>query len=491
MDDKEIIISLMEGGNATAINRETGEAKEQAQKMDMSRVQRSILKKEFIETFSKLNDLVKKSSGSPIWNNFNVVKSGVAFNGSSNAMFSDEISDEEFKKYKPKVGDIDITVPRNRMEDLFDVLKKSEDKKIGNIEYVGSNRKSASDIQQINAVFKYEVPNSDYVAFAQVDFEPSDYENDAPTEWDSFSHNSDWADIQQGFKGVNHKYALTIMAHIVSKDFTQLPSIMVERGADKKTFYTVTPATAKKFESVSSRDLGKTKFDSEEDAAEAMVTAGLAKKPPKSVLKKSKAVAVSASHYLAFSVGKGLRIKYASLKTKDDKPIMIDGKMVLIALDSKGAESETNLTEMFKLFFGFEPTTAQLKQMNSFVGVIELLKKSKLPDRKKDYEQFLDELITQKLWGHPPYHFSRSQELERDSKEIDAEIKWSMVNYIMKELKVGNLNEIKKIANSYYDSWQGGAGDDINEGFIPYGSKLSTIFEAVENQNKRNQNKRI
>lgn len=485
MNDNEIIISLMEGGNATAINRETGEAKEQAQKMDMSRVQRSVLKKEFINTFSKLNDLVKKSSGSPIWNNFNVVKSGVAFNGSSNAMFSDEIADDEFKKHKPKVGDIDITIPRDRMVDLFDVLTKYEDKKIGNIEYIGSNRKSASDIQQINAVFKYEVPNSDYVAFAQVDFEPSDYENDAPTEWDSFSHNSDWADIQKGFKGVNHKYALTIMAHIVSKDFTQLPNIMLERGADKKRFYTVTPATAKKFESVTSKELGNTKFDDEKDAAEAMKNAGLAKTAPKNVLKKSKAVAVEASHYLAFSVGKGLRVKYTSLKTKDDKPIMIDGKMVLVALDSKGADSETNLEEMFKLFFGFEGSKSQLKQMNSFVGVIELLKKSKLPDRKKDYEQFLDELIKEKLWGHPPHHYQRSQELERDSKEIDAEIKWAMVNYIMDELKVGNLKEIKDFANSYYDGWQGGASDDIREGIqVPYGSSFSKIFEAVENQNK-------
>ncbi len=146
----------MEGGNSTAIDRETGEAKAQAQKMDMSRVQRSTLKKEFIKTFSTLNDLVKKASGKPIWNNFNVVKSGVAFNGSSNAMFDDSITDDEFMKHKPKVGDIDITIPRDRMIDLFDILSKNEDKMIGNIEYIGSNRKSGSEVQQINAVFKYE-----------------------------------------------------------------------------------------------------------------------------------------------------------------------------------------------------------------------------------------------------------------------------------------------------------------------------------------------
>jgi|SaaInlStandDraft_4_1057021.scaffolds.fasta_scaffold09183_2 hypothetical protein len=492
MDEAQIIEMLMEGGNSVAVDREKTEkwtrkdqvVKATAEKMDMTRVQRTLLKNEFLKAFKKLNDTVKKETGRPLWNNFNVVKSGVAFNGSSTWMFHDEISDDDFTKHKQKVGDIDITVPKDRMIDLFNVLLKYEDKKFGNIEYIGNNRPTPSDAQQINAVFKFEVPGSDYVAYPQVDFEPSDYENDAPTEWDSFSHNSDWADIKKGFKGVNHKYALTIMAHIVSKDFTQLPTIMRLSGADKKKFLTVSVAFEKKINSVTMKELGDQKFDSEADFAEGVLKAKLQKSAPKKIFAVKNGVTVNASHYLAFSVVKGLRVKYRSLLTKDNKPIMVDGKMVLVALAAKDIGSEKNLKPMFKLFFGYEPKSSDIAKMKSFVGVIELLKNSKLPDRKKDYEQFLDELIIEKLWGHSPFHYDRSQELERDSKDIDAKIKWSMVNYIMDELKVGNLTEIKKIADSYYKTWEGGADDNIRESFISYGSKFSEIFEVVNDTTK-------
>jgi len=481
-----MIEKIFEGGNSVAVdrsktpsgkwNRENWTTKAQAEKMDMSQLQRSSFRKEFLHSMEELNKTVQKETGRPLWNNFNVVKSGIAFNGSSNAMFDDSINDDDFLKAKPKVGDIDITVPRDRTEDLFDVLLKYEDKKFGKIKYIGNNRQSKSTVQQINAVFEYDVPGTDYIAYPQVDFEPSDYENDAPTEWDSFSHSSDWEDIKRGFKGVNHKYALTIMAHVVSRDFKNLPGIMLNSKADKHSFYVINPSQAKKIEEINSKDLG-IEFKSEEELAKAMAEASSKiKTPPKTILKKTNKVPVDVSHYLAFSVTKGLRVKYRSLLTKDEKPIMLDGKMVLIPLDSKTSNSVQNLKAMFKLFFGYESTEADLKKMGSFVGVIELLKKSKLKDKKKDYEQFLYELIEEKLWGTSK---GRAQELERDSKEIDAEIKWSMVNYIMDELNVGDLNKIKKIANDYYDSWKGGADDSISEHKIPKGT-LSQIFEQVQ-----------
>jgi hypothetical protein len=179
MEDTQVIEMLMEGGNSFAGKKriphpnqekadagqmiftkddETGDpvTKANAEKIDMTKVNRSELKAAFLETFEKLNDIVKKEKGIPLWNDFNVVKSGLAFNGSSTWMFRDEIGDEEFTKYKKKVGDIDITVPASRMVDLFNVLLKYEDKKIGQIEYLGNNRANPSEKQQINAVFKYE-----------------------------------------------------------------------------------------------------------------------------------------------------------------------------------------------------------------------------------------------------------------------------------------------------------------------------------------------
>jgi len=507
MKDNELIEMLLEGGNSWAGKRkadgsfETEEVinkkgkkenkaltKGQAQKMDMTRVQRGLLKKEFLNTFKKLNDLVKKESGEPLWNDFSVVTSGLAFNGSSTWLFHDDISDDDFVKHKKKVGDIDVTVPSNRMIDLFDVLLKYEEKMIGNIEYIGNNRPSASANQQINAVFKFEVPGTDYIAYPQVDFEPSDYENDKPTEWDSFSHNSDWTDIQKGFKGVNHKYAMTIVAHIISKDFSKLPTIMLDTGADKTSFWETTENVGKTIGKLNSKDLPK-KETKGYDEDELLKTLKTENSRIRTIRKKSGGTPVKAGHYISFSVGRGVRLKYKSALTKDGKPIMIDGKMLLIAVDSKNAKYEKQLKPIFKLFFGYDPEAADLKKMNSFVGVIDLLKKTKLKNKKDQYKQFLFELIQQKLWGHSeaPHgyaFYTRSQELERDSKEIDAEIKWAMVNYIMDELKVGDLNEIKDVANSYYETWVGGADDSIRESFIPYGSKFSAIFETVESVNK-------
>ena len=255
-------------------------------------------------------------------------------------------------------------------------------------------------------------------------------------------------------------------------------------NVDKKVFYTCTEATAKKLEIIHSKELPKKNHGdvSEEELSEIFNKAS-GKKMAK-ILKNSKGEKVQASHFVSFSVAKGVRVKYKPALTKDNKPFIIEGKMLLVDVSAKNASYEKNLKSIFKLFFGRDGSDSDLKKMNSFVGVLELLKSMNLPNKKEYYEQFLDQLIKEKLWGHPPYHYVRSQELERDSKEIDAEIKWSMVNYIMDELKVGNLNEIKKIANSYYDTWKGDASDDINEAFIPYGSKFSVIFEAVEQQSK-------
>jgi hypothetical protein len=497
MEDRQIIEMLMEGGNSVAVDRKKTTIwdrknivkKAEAQKIDMSKVSRSQLVKEFINTFEILNTTVKNKTGKPLWNNFNVVKSGIAFNGSSEAMFDrKKVADDEFaqvieKQKNNKVGDIDITVPRDRMVDLFTVLLQHEDKKFGNIEYIGNNKKEASDAAQINAVFKYEVPGSDYVAFPQVDFEPSDYENDAPSQWDKFAHSSDWNDVKKGFKGVNHKYALTIVAHIVSKDFTKLPAFMVAPGADTKQFWETTGVVGTAISQFTSNEIkGLLKKDGY-DEGELLKLLKTKNGRISKIRKQTKGTTVTAEHYLSFSVARGVRVKYARALTSDGHPIVIDGKMLLIDIDSKTASYETQLIQMFELFFGPNPSDVDLKKMGSFVGVIELLQ-NRLPGNKKLYQQFLDELIVEKLWGHPPLFYQRSQELDRDDPGEDAKIKWAMVNYIMKTLGVGNQKEIEKIAKSYYESWEGGSGDDIRENFIPFGSKFNKIFEAVSNVKK-------
>ena len=64
-----------------------------------------------VNVFKVLNTLFEKETGSPIWEDFEVVKSGYV-NGSSQFFFDDGIDDDEFKKHKPRVGDVDITIQR-------------------------------------------------------------------------------------------------------------------------------------------------------------------------------------------------------------------------------------------------------------------------------------------------------------------------------------------------------------------------------------------
>src|SRR6056300_1241631 len=101
---------LNEGGNAPFINRETGEKLGDAQKIDLNKVNRTKLAKSLQLLFAQLNKLYEKKHGEKLWNDFSVIETGHAFNGSSEHFFNKNISDAEFKKHKPMVGDIDVTI---------------------------------------------------------------------------------------------------------------------------------------------------------------------------------------------------------------------------------------------------------------------------------------------------------------------------------------------------------------------------------------------
>lgn len=526
MTDEQIIEMLMEGGNSVAKDRETGEVKQMAHKMDLSRVNRSHMKNALLDMFSKLNDLFKKEYKRPLWNDFSVVKSGLAFNGSSTYMFDDTISDEEFTKYKPKVGDVDVIVSKENGQDLFDLLAKYEDKKIGELVYLGNPKAKLGNGHQINGVFKYEVPGTDYTAYPQVDFELMKYNDDnTPDTWAKFSHNSDWNDIKAGFKGVNHKYAMVNLARVLSSEVHKFPKVMLPKGASRTAYGIITGSSGvlkfiqdhKSNEKIEFRveDVPKSKSKKAKDEYESL-------EPKYTTIKEfvnmsedevkhtiashvyltgkkysrldvfSKSSKFKMPTFLAFSVDKGVRVKFSQVLTKDGEPVAVDKKTMFIEESSKTATYTQDLKTIFELFFGFEPSKSDLNDMNSFIGVIELLKKGKYENKKKIYSDFLTFLIDQSLWKNiltnpEKQTYSRAQELERDSMEEDARIKWAMVNYIIKELGLENMrSEVENKAKYYYDHWQGGAGDDIMESKIIYPSgKLSEIFEMLQAETEK------
>lgn len=156
---------------------------------------------------------------------------------------------------------------------------------------------------------------SKYGINIQIDLELVDFQNGKPTDWAQFSHSSAWEDVIKGVKGVAHKY------------------LMQSLHGDKREPIVILT--------------GKRRTPKETD--------------------KSK---------LAFSVQKGLRIRYMPVM-ENGKQVMMNGKPVYDEIDSKDSVFVTELENIFTMFLGAQPTPAELKEMQSFTGLISIVKRHK------------------------------------------------------------------------------------------------------------------
>lgn len=430
---------INEGGNARYIDRATGEDKGFAEKMDLHKISRTVLVDEMVIVLSNINDRFYKKFGEKLWNDFNVITNGTALNGSSASLFNKDITDEEFVHHKPKVGDIDITFPGELMSKLWELLNDLDDEKLGDFTtYLGHKKSNASPtevagLHQINAIF--EINTGDYTCNLQIDFEASDYENDSPTDWASFSHNSDWDDIKAGFKGVAHKFTLLNLSRAQSR----LDGIQV-----------ITPKNAEKIMNTLSTDYDDNK-----------------------PIKLSTSKEYASPTNLAFSVSKGIRTKFELVYFKDDVQLIVDNKPVFYEKNSKNDNYETNLLKQFEMIFQKEPDGDDMKNFKSFVGLVKLMKKYSTKEIIEDF--FFDQLVSKTLWCP-----NGCQGLERNNPEGDLEIKGAMVNYLYDEFPYLKkyIPQVDAKINEYYKNYR---MIDVSEHFIPFGSKLSSIFEAVHN----------
>jgi hypothetical protein len=233
--------NVNEGGNTRALIRdpETGLVQggeriktfrgreAYAEKIDLrsGRITRQQLRSDVIEMLKALDVEFERDHGESLWDRAqrdDILGSGFAFNGSSSHLFAppETLADEDFIQYKPSVGDIDLTVPVDKMDKLFSTLNRREDKQLtARIAYVGHNKKSPGS-HQINALFAYtwdsDAPEGEGDTFFQIDFEGSEYEGGRPSEWAKFSYSSAWRDVLAGVKGLAHKVILFSIAAVRS-----------------------------------------------------------------------------------------------------------------------------------------------------------------------------------------------------------------------------------------------------------------------------------
>lgn len=390
--------TILEGGNTFALDRETGEKKGFAEKIDFTQIDRDVFTNEFFEMFNKLNQIFEKKFGFKMWEDINIIKRGDVLTGSAKFLFDKGIPNEEFVKHKPTVGDIDIAIPHDYLENLFDLLLTLEDKKLTKrIKYIGNNKRVIGQNHQINCIFEF-TSDAGISVNAQVDFEGAKFEGSEPTEWAKFSHSSNWSDIKNSIKGVAHKYLLKAIARNVNK---RNDIVILTKNSPLEP-------------------------------------------PEKIVLRKTRGELIEPQG-LAFSVDRGIRSRYVQ-QFINDEPVMVNGKFAFKDADTNESEYLTKPMSMFEIMFKKEPDSSDMEKFGSFIGLVELMSEHLDDSQVKDS---FSSMIKGDMWG------PGSQELERDSAKLDMKIKMTMVNKLidkfpyLKSLLDGYEGQIKKYYESY------------------------------------------
>jgi hypothetical protein len=250
-----------------------------------------------------------------------LLKSKQFLGGSSLHFFNTKgISDEEFVKNKPKVGDIDTQIDKNLEGQVEEFLNSITNKKIGDAVFLGFSRGN----EQFNGLFEFENPP----VKIQIDFEFGKYnpETNTPDDWYRFSHSSDWEDVKAGIKGVFHKYIYRALAKAAPSE----KYIAKLAGAGKNRKMTVTGPTS----------------DS------------------------------NFSFAVASSQGGGARAKYKPyIDPETGEPKEINGIPVMEPLSPKDSEYIQDLSKQFELFFGTSPNGDDSQLQQSFLGTLDLINK--------------------------------------------------------------------------------------------------------------------
>ena len=300
------------------------------------------------------------------------------------------ITDDEFKRLKPKVGDIDTQVDKQLEQKVHEFLTASTGKRIGNSTLLGFSQGN----EQYNALFQLVEPPIKL----QIDFEFGRYdpESGTPDEWFRFSHSSNWADIQAGVKGVFHKYLYRSLS-----------------GLSAKEFYVAKPVGRGKARAIQVSDTPET------DSTVSFAVSG--------------------------SQGGGVSEKYKPyLDPATGQPMMKNGLPVLEPVEAKNRPYAQNLAQQFQMMFGAEPTPEDSKLQQSFIGTLDLINKYVDPSKKPEIvEKFLDICFE-----------VGSQMITKGDPARDAQTKFVAVDLMLQKLELNQMRpRAVEMAKTYEDDF--------------------------------------
>jgi hypothetical protein len=394
------------GGNVTATNKKTGE-EIKADKIDLEKATRQEFIKKFTETFKKINSMYKSKFKAPLWVKESRLDTNELYNGSTSFIMDQSISDEELLKYKTQAGDLDIIVPEESKENLWNLLDSLEGKEIvPGITYHGNNKPTINSIgEQINCLFIAEF--GDYKSLAQVDFEfLSVDEEGKPNEMAKFGHSSSFEDAKVKVKAVHHKYLI----------------FAISGSIDVRTDIAIATKTST---------------------------------PEK--LKISKAKGMNVARMLKFNLNKGISVAYERMKDANGEFITHEGKDVYKEIPTGDRSYANTVRQMYQLCFAvIEGNEKDEKKFWSFVGILDLIKEN-VKDKatiQKIHDRYFDKLFSIK--GQP------GQILEVGNPQLDHQVKISGYTKFCKDL---NIKPDLKGVEEYYNTFETFRGGKLRESF--------------------------
>ena len=243
-----------------------GELAQAMSKLDISNGKREIISAHIRDLALELNTYNK------FWKQDNpYIRNGYIFNGSSQHLMNPDIdkvlqkitkdSTISLERVKARYGDIDLIIPKEKLESLKKFLDSKDDNKAQwlpsnhnkitpEFHYVGRTKSGAAIPDQLVTLFWYK-PNNQIV---QVDFEGDNMIEDErgyekPSIWTKFSKDSPLDDLTKGIKGL----AGAVLWRSLARGTTRLENAIV-----------LTPGGAKKYKAnkpLTDRDISKNQRD--------------------------------------------------------------------------------------------------------------------------------------------------------------------------------------------------------------------------------------